>query len=93
MRRYTVVFTEAASNDLASIFNYVSEASSLDRAFAFCERIRSDCASLALAPNRGIAQQNGMRRIGVAQGRAFVMFRVDEDEVIVFAIGYFGRQR
>jgi toxin ParE1/3/4 len=89
----SVVYSPEAQQDLRSIFDYIRDESSVDRAADFVRRIQAACDDLALFPHRGTARDDlpeGVRVIGYAK-RVSIAFRVDQDRVTIARVLYGGR--
>lgn len=79
--------------NLASLEDYIDDRFGPEAAVNFTKNIINECAELQLAPMRGILRPEigkNVRRIGVANGRVAVMFRVEQDDVVILGIRYTG---
>ena len=93
MKQYRVTLSARARMNLATIEDYVEDRFGRDAAIRFTNDILGECEGLQIAPKRGILRSElgaNVRRIGVANGRVAVMFRVEEDDVVVLGIRYTG---
>ncbi len=90
MKSYRVVISGRALNDLEHLKSYIAQTSGAAR---FIDRILSDCEKLSIAPHRGMRRDDlppDMRRIGIARGRASLIFAIAEDVVTILAVHYAG---
>ncbi|MFT4001642.1 MAG: type II toxin-antitoxin system RelE/ParE family toxin [Rhizobium sp.] len=92
MKRYSVVFREAAKADLQSIFSYLLDQSkSRDTALTYIKRIRGRCAKIGDAPFGGVARPDlgaGIR-MAVFERSVVILYIVEEERVRVTNI-FFG---
>lgn len=95
MQQFSVVFSPAAAEDLASIRAHIAGASSIAIADGFVERLIAHCEGLALAPHRGAVRDEiraGLRVIGWRR-TITIAFAVDDEAHRVDIAGVFYRGR
>lgn len=92
-RLVKVTFTPAARRDLKGMRTYIAKKSYRDRADAYVARIVDYCDGLAVFPHRGTQHHDipGSPRVIGFERRVTIAFTVSEDEVIIHAIAYGGR--
>jgi toxin ParE1/3/4 len=89
----TVRFTRRARSQLRKLERYLANRFYRDRAADFVVRIAVACRALGQAPQRGISHDQvipGLRSIGF-EGTVEIFFRVLEDEVVIQAVYYRGK--
>ena len=88
-----VTFTPAARQDLKAIRSYIADKSYRDRADAYVVRIVDYCKSLDVFPHRGTQHHDipGSPRVVGFERRVTIAFTVSDDEVVIHAIAYGGR--
>lgn len=92
---WTVVFSEAAEDDLNAIYDYIAERAGADIALRFVGRIEEYCRGFATVPKRGTRRDDlrpGLRTVGFRR-RATILIELDEGarRVIIHGIYYAGR--
>jgi toxin ParE1/3/4 len=88
-----VVLSAKAKKNLDSIFRYIARKSSARIAASYTESIRQACEELSTFPFRGTNQSAispGARTTGFDRS-ATIVFRVFDEEVVIVAIHYRGR--
>jgi toxin ParE1/3/4 len=88
MKRYEVGFRPKAEADLFALYHYIAAMADHAVAGAYIDRIEAACMALETFPNRGTRRDDirpGLRTIGF-EGRATIVFRVLETEVIIVRI-------
>ena len=95
MQQFSVVFSPAAVEDLASIRAYIANANSVSVADSFVERLIAHCEGLARAPHRGTVRDQirpGLRVIGWRR-TITIAFAVDDEahRVDIAGVFYLGR--
>lgn len=91
MKRYAVVFTPEAEEQLASLYGYIAAAASPDIAARYTGAIVDYCDSFNSPPHRG-TQRDDVRpglRITNYKGRAVIAFQVDDAALRIAIIGVF----
>jgi plasmid stabilization system protein ParE len=93
VKRYRVVFSEIAEQELDDLADFITQTSGALRANRFIETIVVDSFSLATLPHRGSLRPKlgkNVRKIGVAKNRATLTFHVGDDEVLILSVRYAG---
>jgi toxin ParE1/3/4 len=88
-----VYFRPQAEADLIGIYEYIAEASGVDIASGYVDRIEAACMALANFPERGTRRDDlmpGLRTVGFER-RATIAFRVLRTRVEIVTIAYGGR--
>lgn len=91
MKRYAVVFTPEAEEQLAELYHYIAGKTSAVTALRYTEAIVDYCAKLKTFPHRG-GQRDDIRpglRITNFRKNAVIAFTVDDTLVVVTIIGIF----
>ena len=90
---HKVVFRPSARSDLFAIYNYIEKESSAVRAGGYIDRIEAACMALSTVPERGIVRDAigpGVRVVGFER-RVSILFRVDEEQVLILRVLYGGQ--
>jgi toxin ParE1/3/4 len=93
MNSFQVLFSPKAEANLLSIYRYIAIKSSERIAAGYIQRLRAECLSLAMLPNRGTLQtevSKDIRTMGVDRSST-IAFRVLQDSVVILGIHYRGR--
>jgi toxin ParE1/3/4 len=88
-----VFFRPRAEADLIALYRYVAEASGLNIAGGYIDRIEAACMGLATFPNRGAKRDDlapGLRTIAFER-RVTIAYRVLKTRVEIVTIAYGGR--
>jgi toxin ParE1/3/4 len=92
MKRRRVLFAPEASEDLASLYTFIADASGADRALSFISRLEAFCLGFEIAAERGTVR-NDLRdglRITSFQRRVTLAFTADAEKVIFLRLFYAG---
>jgi toxin ParE1/3/4 len=94
MRRYPVIFRQAARDDLGAIFRYVlGESRRGETAKGYVKRIRNRCAKIADTPFGGIARDDlgaGIR-MAVFERSVVILYLVQDETVWITNVFAGGR--
>lgn len=93
MKRYTVVFTPEAQEQLAALYHYIAVAASPEIAERYTDAIVTYCEGLHTFPLRGTCRDDirpGLR-ITHYKKRAVIAFVVDAELVSIIAVFYGGQ--
>lgn len=93
MKQYNVIFSPRAEQQLSSLYAYIAERSSEERAESYISDIIAFCQGLSTFPERGTKRDDirpNLRIIGYAK-RVTIAFSVKTDRVIVYGIFYGGQ--
>lgn len=93
MRRYSVVFTPEAAEQLDALYAYVTAAASPAIALNYTNAIVSYCEGLNISPHRGSRHDEvrpGLRGTNYKK-RVVIAFTVDGDLVSIIGIYYGGQ--
>lgn len=93
MKRYEVVFTPEAQEQMAALYGYIAVAASPVVAERYTSAIMEYCETLRTSPLRG-TKRNDIRpglRITNYKGRAVVAFTVERDHVSIIGVYYGGQ--
>jgi len=93
LKRYQVVLSPEAEDDLAGIYDWISERTSPEVAFAYIARIEAHLRTFDTAPMRGTARDDvrpGLRISGFER-RVTVAFSVAGSEVVILRLFYGGQ--
>lgn len=93
MKKYRVVFSPEAEEQLAALYHYIAAASSPDIATRYTDAIISYCESLQTFPHRGnkLDQLRPGLRITHYNKRTVIAFDVDADNVSIIGLFYGGQ--
>ena len=91
MKRYDVVLSHTAEQDLDDLAEHLSQAVGAMTALRYVDRLRRFCERLAYVPHRGTLKDDGTRIVGFER-RVSVRFRVATDRVEVVSLRYAGRR-
>jgi plasmid stabilization system protein ParE len=90
-RKYKILWTAAAAEDLADLADFISQRESGDRALEVCDRLEAAASSLATSPNRGRTVPE-FRDHGVIVYQELVVtpwrmiYRVEQHSVYILAL-------
>ena len=93
MKRYAVVFTPEARDQLVALYRLIATEASPDIALRYTDTIMSRCEALSLFPGRGTARDDirpGLR-ITSFRKRSVIAFTVDADRVAILGIFHGGQ--
>ena len=94
MKRFEVVYRPEAIADIDNVFLYILEASrNASVAAAFTDRVFERCERIGDAPRGGVAREDlglGIRMVPFEKS-AVILYRVEEETVVVVNIFYGGR--
>jgi toxin ParE1/3/4 len=95
MKKYHVIYSAGASQDIEELAVYIASESSAEISTRYIRRLLRECESLALAPFRGRKRPDlrpNMRIIGF-QRAVTLLFRIEEAKQLVVILGtaYRGR--
>ncbi len=93
MKRYPVVFTPEALEQIAGLYGYIAAAASPAVAERYTSAIVDYCETLQTSPQRGTRRDDirpGLR-ITNYKGRAVIAFDLSGDRVSVIGVFYGGR--
>jgi toxin ParE1/3/4 len=88
-----VRFSPEATADLISLYDYIADNSSEERALTFVQRVRLHCLSFAQFPHRGARRDDlrpGLRVTGFER-RITIAFHVMPELIVIDRILYAGR--
>lgn len=91
MKKYSVIFTPEAEEQLAELYAYIAGRASADIALRYTTAIVDYCSSMKTFPHRG-TQRDDIRpglRIANYKRNAVIAFAVDETTMEVIIIGIF----
>lgn len=94
MKRYRIVYDDAALHDLADLELWIGSQASRRVAADYVSRIRAACGRLRHYPQRGATRDDvrpGVRILGFG-GRVNIAFEVENDRVVIIRVLYGGRQ-
>jgi toxin ParE1/3/4 len=90
---HTVRFRPAAEADLFNLYDYIAREAGREVAGGYIERIEAACLALEHFPRRGTRRDDirpGLRTMGFER-RATIVFRVQDEEVLIVRIFYGGQ--
>jgi toxin ParE1/3/4 len=88
-----VIFRPEAEADLLALYHYIAQASGLEVAGGYIDRIEAACMSLVTFPSRGLKRDDlarGLRTIAFER-RVIIAYRVLKTRVEIVNIAYAGR--
>ena len=92
MKKYDVLLTPDAIQDLKDIYEYIVDASGLPQvAWAYIEKLRGECHSLETVPLRGQKRDDLRKNLRVVpiDKNAVVAFEINEKKRIVTILNIF----
>ncbi|MHB1304346.1 MAG: type II toxin-antitoxin system RelE/ParE family toxin [Acidiphilium sp.] len=93
MKRYAVVFTPEARDQLATLYRRIATDASPEIAFRYITAIISRCETLSTFPKRGTARDDirpGLR-ITSYRRRSVITFAVEADRVAIIGVFHGGQ--
>jgi toxin ParE1/3/4 len=93
MKTHRLAFHSQARADLFAIYGYVEEASGVQTAGAYVQRIEAVCLALTSFPERGTLREDvhpPVRTLGFER-RATIVFRIADTEIEILRVLYGGQ--
>ncbi len=86
---YEVTYSPEAKGDITGILDYVADHSRINHAYSYVSRMEAAVDRLCMFPHRGAPRDDlapGLRAMSF-EGRAVIVYRVDETTVRIFPAG------
>lgn len=90
---FELAFHRLAQSDLLSLYDYIAERGSTERAGSYLGRIEAACRSLTDFPNKGMPRDDlviGLRTWAFER-RVLIVYRLNETRVEILRVLYGGR--